>query len=123
MLRELLAVFHIPDLDIVAARAVIPIRSYDLMLGLDVIFEVILVGKVVKILENLSAAGIDPRPVQLWLETPCVVMRRHIARASNLSSATNLLTRSFGELTLGIYFRTTSPKLLGFSQKLLKNNC
>jgi hypothetical protein len=53
-----------------------------LVLGLDVLVEVILLGKVAEVLVDFLAAGINTSPVQLGLERPGVVVRWDVAGTS-----------------------------------------
>lgn len=65
---------QILDLDVVAAALLVPVRADDLMLGLDVLLQSILVGESVEVLENLLSRGINRGPVEFWLEAPRVVV-------------------------------------------------
>lgn len=59
------------------------------MLRLDILAQVVFVCKVIEILVNLGAGGIDCRPVCLGFERPSVVVGLDIARTSAPPVKTN----------------------------------
>lgn len=73
---------NILHLHIIAALVVVPVRTNDLVLGFDVMFEAVLVGESVKVFEDFLCWRIDGRPVKLGLKAPCIIMRRNITGTS-----------------------------------------
>jgi len=52
------------------------------MFGLDVLVEMVLFGKIIKVLVYFLAARVHRRPVKLWLERPSVVVGWDVTRTS-----------------------------------------
>jgi len=70
---------NVLDLYVVAAVFVVPVGANYLVLGLDVLVEVVLLGKALEVVEDLIRRGVDRRPVEIRLEAPGVVMRGDVA--------------------------------------------
>lgn len=73
------------DLYVVAAVLVVPVGANYLVLGLDVLVEVVLLGKALEVVEDLIRRGVDCRPVEIRLEAPGVVMGGDVAGAAIMS--------------------------------------
>lgn len=72
----------VADLDVVAVLLVVPEGADDLVLGLDVALEAVLVCEGVEVIKDLCRWWIDGGPVELGLEGPCVVVGGNIASAT-----------------------------------------
>lgn len=81
-MAEFLTCLNIADPDIVASIGIIPVRSCNLMLRLDVLFELIFLCEIVKVCEDLSTACIYSRPVKFRFKTPGVIVSWHVACTS-----------------------------------------
>lgn len=71
------------DLNIPLASRILPLRACNLMPGLDVLSQAVLVGEVVEIRVDLLAPGEDRRPVGLWLKGVCVEMGMNVTSATD----------------------------------------
>ncbi len=84
VMTEFLTCLNISDLDIVPSISSIPVCSCNLMLCSDVIFEMVLRCKIVKVREDLSTACIYSRPIKFRFETPGVIVSGYVACTSAL---------------------------------------
>lgn len=79
VLRELLSCAEVANLDIVPGLLIVPVRADDLVLCFDEVFEMVLVGEGVEVVEDLLAARVDGGVVWVRLEAEGVVVRGDVA--------------------------------------------
>jgi hypothetical protein len=67
--------------------SIIPLRSYNFVLELDELFQLMSCGEIFEVAEYLFGSGIVGTPVGLRLERPSVTMRWNIAGTSRYVSS------------------------------------
>lgn len=111
------------NLDVVTSALVVPVGADNLVAGLDVLLQAVLVGEAIKVVEDLLGRGVDSGPVELGLEAPGVVVRGDVAGAAVLLSRLSVMIvrAALGgglQLTPGTCSRTRCRQPLGSFRRL-----
>jgi len=117
---DFLAIRKILGNDVISTYLMVPIGTRNEMLCLDILTEIVLLRKIVKICVDLSAGCINSGPVCLWLKTPGIVVGWHITRTSRGEIRQNAKKEGYfgrGWLTRGICSPTMFPTLLCSSHR------
>lgn len=79
---DFLASRKILNNNVIATYLIVPIRTRNEMLCLDILTEIVFLRKIVEICVDLSAGCINSGPVCLWLKTPRIIVGWHITCTS-----------------------------------------